>query len=348
MRLRVMGAVVVAWFGCGLISASVPASASAASGSKSEGALVFHPRFERVRGSYLVDGGRYVFIGRGLYSPTAGVLIDGRTRRSRKIASPGPGCKAFAVGAPWVAFECGPTWSDPALYSIPSGRFQPFTALAPYPADSCTTDCLPIAAIGTDWVAFLAPAADPEHGFPSFEFQNLQSGRVIANDPANSTTSIDLNAPQLTQSICPPLSLPVVSRSSDGLSGWGSLTFDDGFAITSGDGGAYLERCGSPMHEFLTYTTPNQFDGNASCPYLECAPANNGREIVWQSGPGRVSGIFLKDRRRFTIQPPPNLADAISPLALTPTRLYLAGGDSVPSHIWSIPAPTEPPKPRHT
>ncbi len=340
---RLVSTLVAAIVGAGLFGVGSVASASSI---KRDRPLVLHPKFERVRGSYLVGGGRYVFIAASS-SVGHGVLTDGLTGRSRRISS--PGCQAFAVGAPWLGFACGePLGSSYELYNIPRGRFQPFTALAPYA--NCTRDCLlPIAAIGAEWVAFLAPPGD-HHDFPGFEFQSLQTGQVL-DDPANAATNINLNAPQLVQSICPPLSLPVVSSAYD--SGWGSLTFEDGFAIASGTGGAYLERCGSHLHQFLTYTTPNNFNEFAWCPSPDCPPASNSHEIIWQSAAGRLTGIFLPDRRRFTIHVPatvhPNGGGFANgdmyTLALTPTRLYLLIPHLPEGQIWSIPAATEPSKP---
>jgi hypothetical protein len=189
------------------------------------------------------------------YTNGGGVLVDGRTGHSRNIST--PGCRAVAVGAPWVAFSCG----DPQtfeLYNIPTGRFEPFTGLAPYL--DCVRDCLPIAAVGAHWVAFVVPPLN-YHDYPAFAFQNLQTSQVVENDPASSTTSLDLNSPQLVQSICRPLTLPPVVSAVG--SGWGSLTFlNDGFAIAFGNDGAYLERCGSHLHEFLTQT--RAVDGESS------------------------------------------------------------------------------------
>jgi hypothetical protein len=339
-RQRMALTLVAAAAAVGFFAAAAIASAQ----SRRDRALVLHPMFERVRGSYLVGGGRYVFIA-SHPSGGGGVLIDGSSGR-RVTVSPSPGCKAFAIGAPWLAFGCGPGFLDTELYNIPAGRFQSLTSRAPY--EYCTSDCLSVAAIGSHWAAFSAPAGDPRD-YPSFEFQNLQTGQVVDNDPANATHGLDLNSPQLVQSICRPLSLPRVSNGYT--SGWGSLTFDDGFAIASGGGGAYLERCGSPLHEFLTFTTPSNVNGIAWCPYLDCSPASNAHEIIWPSEAGRLRGIFLPDRRRFTIQLPVKVETGIGEvpgsahgytLALTPTRLYLLNPQG---QIWSITAPTEHSKP---
>lgn len=320
---RLLWTLVAALLAAALVSAGSVASARSI---KRDRGLLLQARFERVRGSYVVGGGRYVFIGRGSQSAGNGVLIDGRTRRSRALSR--PGCRVSAVGAPWVAFSCGGSGNGPfQLYNIQTGSFQSLIGNAPY--GYCTTNCIPITAIGADWVAFLAPAGD-YHDRPVPVFQSLRNGQVLS-DPANSLTGIDLDSPQLAQSICRPLSLPVVSDADS--TGWGSLTFDDGFAIASGSSGDYLERCGSRLHEFLTYS----------------GTASSAHEIIWQSASRRLAGIFLPDRQRFTVDVPakvdpsgiagtPAYSDRYG-LTLTATRLYLINPDGL---IWSSPAPTEP------
>jgi hypothetical protein len=339
-RRALLSALLAAIVGVGLVGVG------SASGGSIEGRVVGvpHTRWERVRGSYLVGGSRYVFIGRGRipYTNGGGVLVDGRTGHSRNIST--PGCRAVAVGAPWVAFSCG----DPQtfeLYNIPAGRFEAFTGVAAYL--DCVRDCLPIAAVGAHWVAFVVPPLN-YHDYPAFAFQNLQTSPVLEDDPASSTTSLDLNSPQLAQSVCRPLTLPPVVSAVG--SGWGSLTFlDDGFAVASGNDGAYLERCGSHLHEFLTQTRAVDGESSYLCPYLVCPPVNNSREIVWPAGaslafgPRGITGIFLPSRERFAIPVPAKvLAAGILPLglALTPTRLYVSTNDG----IFTTKAPTGPSK----
>ncbi|MGI8557226.1 MAG: hypothetical protein ACR2ND_02775 [Solirubrobacteraceae bacterium] len=319
---------------------------SAAAHPASSRTLVLHPNFQRVQGNYLVASDRYVFISGSPFDGEggAGVLIDGSTGHRTTISR--PGCLPSALGGPWLAFTCGAGASQSfQLYNIPTGQSQPFTSTIPY--QDCTIYCVAIAAVGTDWVALEPPAGD-EHDVPTFEFQNLNTG-ATTGDPTNSMTTVDLNSPQLVEKVCRPLTVPAVSNGYS--SGWGSLTYEDGYAIASG-GGAYLERCGSHLHDFLTFTIPDYLSAYVGygygCPHLACPPASNSQAIVWESAAGRLSGIFLPSRRRFTIRVPTNVDPQgalggfangdLYTLALTPRTLYLMNQTGV----WSIPAPAAP------
>jgi len=311
---------------------------SAAAHPARDRTLVLHPHFQRVPGSYLAASDRYVVIAGPPFAVDTGVLIDGRTGHRTMLSRPGCGQRLPVLGGPWIAFSCGSGSSQASLlYNISTGQSQPFTSTSPY--QDCTSNCLPIAAIGADWVALETPPGDP-HDLPSFEFQNLNTGET-RGDPTNSRTTVDLDSPQLAEKVCRPLAVPAVSNAYS--SGWGSLTFDDGFAIASSNGGAYLERCGSHLHEFLTFTPPT-----TGCPHLACPPAENSQAIVWESAAGRLGGIFLPSRQRFTIRVPANVdpqgasggfaRDDPYTLALTPRNLYLM----TQRGVWSIPAPAAP------
>jgi hypothetical protein len=291
-----------------------------------------------------VASNRYVFISGGSYSAGEGVLIDGRTGRRRTLSR--PGCLPDALGGPWLAFTCGtPANQTFQLYDIPTGQSRPFNTGPALGYGYCTLNCVPIAALGTDWVAFEAPPGD-YHDYPTFEFQNIKTGQALSKDPTNATTTVNLDSPQLAQKACRPLTVPVVSGAYD--SGWGSLTFVDGFVIAAGGGGAYLERCGSHRHEFLTFTTPGM---EAGCPALACPPVSNSHAIMWQSAAGRLSGILLPSRQRFMIHVPAEVdprsgfaSEDPYTLALTPRTLYLVTPES---RVWSIPAPTSPSPSKH-
>jgi hypothetical protein len=311
------------------------AAASAHAKPRPSRTLILHPKFQRVRGSSLLASDRYVFIRSSGSHADQGPVIDSRTMRRHTVSA--PGCQPSALGGPWLAFTCGTVPNQTfQLYDIPTRRYQPFTGTVQF--GFCTTNCLPIVAIGKYWVAFEAATLET-HASPRFFFQNIVTGNPPGD--ANGSTNIDLDSPQLDQKICPPLSVPAVST-PDGSPAWGSLVFDNGFAIASGSGGTYLERCGSHQREFLTFTT-----ANARCSALVCPPAHDSHAIVWQSAAGRLNGIFLPSKQKFTIPVPPTV-DPNQPgfangdryqLALTPTRLYLItpqGG------IWSFPAPASP------
>jgi hypothetical protein len=305
--------------------------------------LVLHPTFERMTGGWLVASNRYVFVSEGAASAHDGVLIDGETGRHRMVSR--PSCSPEAVGGPWVGFACG-QGANPSLqlYNVQTGRTR---GLVPNPSlgSHCTEAvraCLTIAALGRYWVAFTFPPSDP-HLYPTTEFQNLKTGEVWPGSSDSSITT-DLDLPGLAVHVCKPVSVPRVSDGYD--SGWGSVSFASGFAIAAGGGGSYLERCGSRLHRFLTYTNPTLGYG---CAHLVCTPAAASRLIVWQSAAGRLSGMLLPGRKRFTIRVPVRVdPEAASGgfangdeyrLALTPRRLYLF---TIQDRIWSIPTPRQP------
>lgn len=293
--------------------------------------LIVHPAFRRVPGyEFVAASDRYVFITGPPYRSGAGVLVDGRTGHRRTLSR--PGCIPSALGGPWLAFTCGqPPNESFQLYNIPSGRSKPFTNTT---YQNCRVDCLSIYAVGTDWLALEVPSGD-EHILPSFEFQNLKSGQVTA-DPTNSTTTVDLDSPYLAEKVCRP---PTVPAYSDGYSSrWGSLTSDGRYEIAAGSGGAYLERCGSRLHEFLTFTTPDLNHSYHPCGALDCPPAANSHVIVWRSGAGSLGGIFLLSQRRFTI-PLPIANEGIAAVAIVANTLYL---ELYPGGIWSAPVPAAP------
>jgi hypothetical protein len=220
-------------------AALVVSSAAAAQPGARIATVSLHPRFQRVPGDRLVASDRYVVISSNQVAGAApvgnGVLIDGLTRRRTTVLS--PDCVSSALGGPWLALTCNPgTTQTFELYNIPTKRFQPLTTAPALAYHKCAVDCVPIAAVGADWVAFEAPPGDPEHGVPAFEFQNIQTGEAVSQDPTSSTATVDLNSPQLRQGVCSPLRVPAVSTAY--ASGWGSLTFTDGLALAAGDSGS--------------------------------------------------------------------------------------------------------------
>jgi hypothetical protein len=321
----------------------VPASAQAR--STRTRAIVLHSRFKSLPGAEMVSDQRYVFIRGGSYRTGSGALIDGRTGRDTPISE--PGCTPAALGQPWVAFTCGtPSALTYRLYNITTRQTTALDSSPDLGYQACTSNCLPIAAVGRDWIAFEAPPAD-EHELPTFVFQNLQTGQAVTHDPTSATTTTNLDSPNLTAAICSPLRVPAISNGYS--SGWGSLTFDAGYAISSG-GGAYLERCRTRLHKRLTFTIPNYHSSyQDGCAHLACPLAANPHAIIWASASDRLAGIFLPSLQPFTIPLPAKVQGASEEasvsyqLALTPRTLYLHSGAG---HIWSIPAPVQP-KARH-
>lgn len=329
---------VLAWVGA--------ISSAAAAGSAARPTLVLHSRFTHIAGRAFVASDRYVFITTGpTTSSGRGTLIDDSTGRRQTLSFPG-GCYPETIGASTLAIGCPADPTTEQLYNIPTAQTSPFSVGPTSPAepacDVVPTDCGRIADMGTRWIAVKYPAADP-HELPSFTFENRQSGQRVA-DPAAGSTTVDPNSSTLPQKVCSPLSLPTVHGTA--AQGPGSLTAVDGFQIAAGDGGAYLERCGSHLHERLTSDLPNPSGqgGPRGCDSLACPLTANAHAIVWLSA-HRISGIFLPSRHRFSIVLPPKVAippggGAAPEVALTARTLYLNTGG--PAGLWSVPAPTLP------
>lgn len=321
---------------------AAPASAAPATAAGKPRLIVLRPRFKPLPGNTMLGDGRYVLIS-GTTAAAAGTatLIDGQTGRTTRI-TPGSGCGASALGGSRIVFTCGlATQPTLELYDIPTRHMQPLAASPEIGYAGCSAGCWALVAVGADWAAYEVGPVDP-HSLPFFEFQNLAGGQVLP-DPTDASTTVDLSSPRLTEKVCRPPHVPVVSTAYS--RGWGSLTFDHGYAISAG-GAAFLERCGSRLHQFLTFTLPTYLgDYPLNCPHLACPPASNANVIVWAASDSVLKGVFLPDRRRFTIPipsraMPPGGGDASSyQVALTAKTLYLRNDDG---RIWTSPAPAEP------
>lgn len=248
----------------------------------------------------LSGDGQYVFVGGAPFASDAGVLISGRTGQRTRLSF--PGCNAPSmVGGPWLLYTCGLGASQRLeLYRISTGQSQPVTISPSLGPPGCALQCVGIVAVGADWIA-LTVGACGEHCSPTYAFQNIRTG-VAVRDPSDSITTVDLNSAGLIEPVCSRVTVPYRPNVNDPPPGWGSVTLDGRFAIVSGPGGVYLERCGSRVREFLTYTT-----SFTSCAEANCPPPSNSHSIVWQSAPCRLSGVFLPDRRRFVIHVPARL-----------------------------------------
>jgi hypothetical protein len=325
-------------------------AAPAAAGTREFGAthrtLVLKARFTRVAGSELRGDGQYVFVGGAPFASDAGVLINGRTGRQTPLSF--PGCYSPSmVGGPWLLYSCGLGASvQLELYSISTGESQAVTVnplLAP-PYCIPAVQCVGLAAVGADWLAFTTGVCQ-EHCSPTYAFQNIQSGATVG-DPSNRTTTVDVDSLGLSEELCSPVMVPYSANLNDPPPGWGSVTFDGPFAVVSGPGGVYLERCGTRLREFLTHTT-----SLTSCAEANCPPPSNSHSIVWQSASCRLSGVFLPDRQRFVIHVPApvgataagaqctQLEQAQYTIALTPRALFLSNQQG---QIWTTPSPSLP------
>lgn len=331
--------------------AVLAAQASAMHASSAQPGITLRPRFERVRSpstTSFLNSSRWVFADTG---SGTGVLIDDNTGRQRSLSF-ASACRPLALGASTLALTC--TSGSPApdiqqLYDIPTGQTSTFTAspaLTQSPFyDNCIGSeiCPPeIEQLGSRWVA-LDIGKEDYHTLDRFVFQNLQTGQV-ASDPARPDTTVNLNRTGLTQGVCRPLAVPTFHGPYDNQPG--SLTpIGNGFEIATAPN-AYLERCGTHLHRFLTslaYTNANP--NRNRCAAVVCPPAANPRVVVWASPPpsNQIHGIFLPSLQRFSIPVPTRIdpSDGTNDeygVGLTAHRLYLSSG----TRLWSTPAPTPP------
>lgn len=329
LRALVLMSLILAMMSIGLAGS---ASAKSRESLSRQRTLMLRTKFSRFGSGELIGDDRYVLV----YGNSTGVLIDARTGHRATVSE--PGClNAAAIGGSSIVFTCGQGTITPIsyeLYRITTGQSQ---ALSVNPS---IIESGPVTAVGTNWIAFASYCA-MEHCEKTFAFQNLATGATAA-DPSGLRTALDLNSPSLGRAVCSPVTVPRTNIGSEAyLAGWGSVTFDGRFVATS-DGGSYLERCGSRLHEFLTYTS---YPG---CAHAACAPPFNSHVIVWESAPLRLSGIFLPSRQRFTIPVPAKVDPAPGGsvngdqylLALTSHTLYVENSGSV----WTTPIPSAPPR----
>jgi hypothetical protein len=194
-------------------------------------------------------------------------------------------------------------------------------------------------------------------------FQNIQTGE-LRQEPSDRTTLVDLNAPNLTRTVCPPLSVPTAAQPSYSPPGPGSLLFYGSLVLTVGtyaantpdgeDTEVYLERCGEHLHRLVLRASEPVPEGNL-------LPGANTREVVWMSPSLHprpfLGALTLPGLRRFTIRlpkrfigggcSPPWYTSCVSEIALTERRLYLlTAPSSNRPQLWAAPIPL-PAKPRH-
>lgn len=295
--------------------------------------VVLHPRFQRVRGSATLSDDQYAFVSGASFRGSNGQLIEQRTGRRIPVTGP-PGCRPEGLGGSSLVYAC--TLSSTITferYDIVSGQW---TSLNPPAGLACP---IGVAGVGSDWIAFSGNCGF-EHGVTEVAFENLRTG-APQSDPRTAAVAVDLNSPSLARQICPPLDLPT---SEAGTGAWGSIEFVANYAIVAGSGGVYLERCGSGLHQFLTFTTNLDM-----CPIEACAPPVNAHLVIWQKAVRVLAGMFLPSRQRFTIHVPLLAEPGASPpyvsgvaLALTSTNIYLTSG----GQVWTARIPSTPPKKR--
>ena len=349
-RLRALAVVVgIAAAIIGLMIASV---ASASSRVRAHQPPVVRPHFRYVGEAVVLwTGARYALAapealpGPPPYAPAT--LIDDQSGQVKTIAQ--AGCYPVlpstleSLDLPWVPFNCAwPGQPVPELYSPSTGQWQ---AVSPSPGvvQTCCTDDSPVAA-GRYWLEYDQAICDSgnQHCSHSNVFQNIATGE-LRQDPSGGTTMVDLNAPDLTRTVCAPLRVPTTFEPYGGPPA-GSLTFYGSFAVSiGGENGSevYLERCGTRLHRLLT---------TAPLGGLAVVGANT-REVVWMAHAGRIlNALTLPGLRPFTIRLPNRLvAPTCSPddyttcvaqIGLTNQRLYLlTAAPYLKQQHWATPNP---------
>ena len=333
-----------------MVFAASDQAAVAKASTGHHGPLTVRLRFRRLSGTVFLNSERYVFARSGWTGSaiSRGVLIDDRTGMRRQLTFPA-GCSPQALGAAALALLCDSGLSrTQRIYDIATGQtsvFTPNPSLA-QPDGVCGAGAVPgspiatVVALGTRWVGLDAGSSDAR-SFDRFAFQNRQTGQALC-DPRGAHVTLDLNSAALTAKACSPLTVPVLRRPLGG-QGAGSLTaLGDGFELAAGTN-SYLERCGTRLHEFLM---SDRYQASSpvgiQCPAVACSPPANSRMIVWP-GRGRILGVWLPSRQRFTV-PVPDTVDrsrgtsAQYEVGLTERHLYL----STLTHIWQASIPTQP------
>jgi hypothetical protein len=352
-----------------VIAAAIAASANApvATASSRAGAHqapVVRPHFRFVAdASAIWTGSRYALAaGQNL------MLIDDQTGQVKTISR--VGCTAQLpstvepLDLPWIPFNCnppgvygipgtGPAWE---LYSPASGQWQPASPSPAIEAFCSGPGCgYSLSAAGSYWLQFHEEACDPDnyHVCSGRDvFQNIQTGE-LRQDPSSATTTADLDAPDLTQTPCRPLSVPTAFATYTTVPGLGSSVFYGSFALAIGtdfylNDEIYLDRCGTTLHRRVGAVTS----------YADGLTTANMHEVVWLAHPGPLlSALTLPRLQPFTIRLPKHLLgtscsspalrddyrDCVSQIALTNHRLYfLKASPSYPEQLWVAPNPLPP------
>lgn len=303
---------------------------------------VLSPRFRYVaNGALLWTGSRYA-VSSPLVSPTTpATLVDDQTGRRMTIgrASCIPLLGSEPLDLPWLMFGCSPSneLSRWQLYSPATGQWL---SVSPNPSVMCSGACTwGLLAAGRYWLEFQqATCANGGSNYHSCTavnvFQNIQTGEV-RQDPSDASTLVDLDAPNLTRTVCTPLSAAV-----------GSLSFYGSFALSTVinnqfDEWVYLERCGTHLHRLVAYATGGGV-----------LVAADTHEVVWaQPASARVlTGLTLPGLQRFTIRLPRRLLGSsckgpqgsgvcgIASFGLTNHRLYIVTV-SQREQVWAAPIP---------
>lgn len=286
----------------------------------------------------IARSGPYVLLG---WESGTALVVDGQTGKS-VVLRPPAGCSfddgySTPLGGSWVVTVCHSGSFE--LYSIPSRRWIPFSpdveqmfALSGLCANRYPPVCgAQYVTIGEEWIRF-----DVSYGYHSGPvvslFEQVKTGQV-RGEPAGVAPGgnqiLDLDSPSLTRTLCDPLQMPVPA---------GRIVPDGRFAIDVESEApeyvqhAYLERCGSSLHEPIG-TDVSGFTANAQA-------------VLWSGGgsPNELDGLFLPSRRRLKLRLPRPVASlckqkgsvCIAGLALTRRELYVSAWNG---QIWAAADP---------
>jgi hypothetical protein len=348
-----------------IIGVMTAAVAVASSQQRADQPPVVSAHFRHVGAAVSIWGGtRYALAAGGspIDDQTGVTLIDDHTGQLKMISragcAPGEPSTLEPLDLPWVTFDCSqPTGGlgplgvgppAPELYSPASRQWRavvPSPGVSPVCTDTGCTDLYFAEAAGSSWLQYDHATCDSrgQHCSSNNVFQNITTSE-LRQDPSGGTTTVDLNAPNLTQRVCRPLRVPAAFQPYAPGPAPGSLTFYGRFALAIGGNKtgsrAYLERCGTHLHRLLT-------DAPVERPTVVAA---NTHEVVWMSHPHFLSALTLPGLRPFTITLPKRLvartcspddySTCVAQLALTNHRLYLLTATaSYPEPLWAAPSP---------
>jgi hypothetical protein len=249
----------------------------------------------------IAKSGPYVLLG---WESGTAQIIDGQTGK-RVVLKPPARCSfddghVSPVGGSWVVTVCNSPGEAPMeLYSIPTRTWIPFTpdfeqmfALSGICANRYPPLCGgQFATIGDQWIEF-----DVSYGYHSGPviptYERIKSGQITTEPPGvtpGGNEILDLDSPSLTRTLCDPLQVTVAP---------GTIVPDGRFAIDVESEApeyvqhAYLERCGSSLHEPIG-TDVSGFTANEHA-------------VLWSAGgsPNELDGLLLPSRRRLKLRLP--------------------------------------------
>jgi hypothetical protein len=321
-----------------LVALSGAALAASSMSKANPGTITLKASFKRFGSGELLGYANRVLVfdhGSG-----TGMLINGTTTHRRSVTStncPSP----VAIGGSSIVFFCsnfaGAASPSYEIYKMDTAQFQ-VLAIAAFES---------VSAVGGDWVSLAGVCEDTQHCAQRYSLQNLGTGAMVG-DPTTATATIDLDAANPARLVCAPVTVPVNGQDNpeSPATVYGSVVSDGRFQIATSNGGSYLEKCGSHLHQLLTFTS---YPG---CAHQACSPPFNAHAILWQSKPGRLTGVFLPSVKRFTIAVPATVDRQAESeqfvngnqyeLALTTHTLYLG----VRNTVWTMQIPSSPPRPK--